>query len=674
MNPFLVESPLPHHLPDFAAVRLEHYDEAFEIGIAEQQQEIDAIATNPAEPTFANTVEALELSGAVLDRVGKVLFHLTSADTSPDLRQVEARWTPKLAAHANAIRTNAALFARLDAVHVQPDLDDEQRHVVDLIHRDFRRNGAGLDAEATARLAQITTELSELTTAFGNQLLDESNAAALHLTDEDELDGLDEGAKAAARDLAADRGVDGWLIALVLPTSQPALASLTNRDVRRRLHEAATSRGQGGCVELVPRIAALRAERAALLGHPHHAAYALEDQTAGRTDRVDELLDRLIGPALALAEQDAVELTALLREDLADSEARLQAWDWRFYAERLRVRNHDLDTGALSAYFELGQVLHDGVFAAATQLYGVTFSRRADLTGPHPDSEVYEVLDTDGTSLGLFVGDWFARPSKRGGAWMNNLVDQSGLSGYRPVVCNTTNIARPAAGEPALLTLDNVRTLFHEFGHALHGLFAASRCRRTSGTSVVRDFVEFPSQVNEMWLTDPDVVRRFARHHRTGEPLAAEIVTRLAEAESFNQGWHTTEMVAAVWLDQAWHRLGVEQAQSITDPVAFEAEALAVKGLAVDLVPPRYRTGYFNHIFAGGYAAGYYSYLWSEVLDADTVAWFEENADRPLRELGDHFRETLLSRGSIRPEMDSYRAFRGRDPEPAAMLRRRGLL
>lgn len=679
MNPFLVESSLPYHLPDFTTIAAEHFGPALEAGIAEQRDDVAAIAADPAPPTFANTVDALERSGAVLQRVTAVLSHLTSADTNDDLREIEAVWTPQLTAHRTAILTDEALFARLDHLHRNADdlgLTTEQRHLVQRLHTDFRRAGAGLTPEVAARIAEIDTELSELTTRFGNGLLDESNARALHLREESELDGLDDAQRAAARAAAADRGLDGWLLTLVLPTPQPALASLRVRDVRRRLHEAAVGRGTAtgtAGIGLAARIARLRAERAALSGHEHHAAYVTADLTAGSVERIDALLDRIIGAAVRLMESDAAELTELLRADLGDPSATLEPWDWAYYAERLRAERHDLDTDALRAYFPLEQVLQDGVFAAATELYGVTFRRRDDLVGPHPQALVFEVHDADDSGLGLFIGDYFARPSKRGGAWMNTLVDQSHLLGRRPVVCNTMNVPPPAPGEPALLTLGEVKTMFHEFGHALHGLFADSSHPRTSGTSVARDFVEFPSQVNEMWLDDPAVMARFARHYSTGEPLAAEVVTRIRDAAAFNQGWRTVEHVAAVCLDQAWHRLTVDEAAAIDDPLAFEAAALAERGLDLRLVPPRYRTGYFNHIFASGYSAGYYSYLWSEVLDADTVEWFSEQ-DRPLRELGDHFRSTLLSRGSSRPELESYREFRGRDPEPEAMLRRKGLL
>ena len=676
MNPFLTESPLPYQLPDFTAIAVEHFAPALEEGMAQQRDEVAAItaATEPA--TFADTVDALERSGAVLRRVTAVLSHLTSADTNDALREIEATWKPRLTAHRTAILTDEALFARIDQLQRTADelgLTAEQRHLVQRLHTDFRRAGAGLARDVAARVAEIDTELSELTTRFGNALLDESNARALHLTEEAELDGLDDAQRAAARAAAADRGLDGWLLTLVLPTPQPALASLRNREVRRRLHEAAVGRGIPAGGDLAVRIARLRAERARLTGYEHHAAYVAADVTAGSTDTIDALLDRVIGPAVRMVEADAVELTALLRDDLGDPEATLEPWDWAYYAERLRTQRHELDLDALRAYFPLEQVLQEGVFAAATELYGISFTRRDDLVGPHPEAMVFEVHDVDGSGLGLFVGDYFARPSKRGGAWMNNLVDQSHLLGRRPVVCNTMNVPPPAPGEPALLTLGEVKTMFHEFGHALHGLFADSSHPRTSGTSVARDFVEFPSQVNEMWLDDPTVMARFARHHRTGEPLPAEVVARIRDAATFNQGWLTTEHVAAVCLDQAWHRLTVAEAAAIDDPVAFEAEALAARGLDVRLVPPRYRTGYFNHVFAGGYSAGYYSYLWSEVLDADTVEWFGEQ-DRPLRESGDHFRRTLLSRGSSRPEMESYREFRGRDPRPEAMLRSRGLL
>jgi peptidyl-dipeptidase Dcp len=470
----------------------------------------------------------------------------------------------------------------------------------------------------------------------------------------------------AAQRAARDRGLDGHLLALVLPTGQPVLASLTDRGLRERVHAASVSRGcRGGphdTRDLVRRITALRAERAALLGHPHHASWVVEAGTAGSVEAVDALLGRMAPVAVADARAEADELSAAAGHPI-------EAWDRAFHAERVRRERSALDADALRPYFELERVLHDGVFHAATLLYGLRFAERHDLPRHHPDVRVFDVHDESG-QLGLFVLDAFARASKRGGAWMNALVEQSHLLGTRPVVLNTLNIAKPADGEPTLLALDEVRTLFHEFGHALHGLFSDVVHPTFSGTSVPRDFVEYPSQVNEMWLDHPEVLPHYARHHRTGEPLPAELAGRLAESRRSGQGSATTEYLAAALLDQALHRLAPDE--EIDDVERFEADALAAAGVAEPTAPPRYRSTYFQHVFGGGYSAGYYSYIWSEVLDADTVEWFAERGG-PTRENGERFRREVLARGGAVDPLDAYRAFRGRDPEPAPLLARRGL-
>jgi peptidyl-dipeptidase Dcp len=679
-NPFLAPSPLPFEFPDFDAIREEYFLPAFATGMAEQRAEVEAITADPGPATFENTIVALERSGAHLRRVSQVFFTLVSSCSTPGIREIEAEVAPRLAAHADAVTLDPELFARIEALFAARrdlGLDAESLRLVERRHRDAVRAGARLAPAEQERLKELNAELSSLSTEFGRRLLAGANAAAVLVEDPAQLDGLSASAVSAAARAAAERGHPGThLLTLVLPTEQPALASLTDRALRERLHRASIGRGLGGdhdTREIVLRTTALRAERARLLGHPHHASWVAEDATAGTVEAIDAMLGKLAPVAVANARAEAAELSeaACPRPacGVGHEHSPIEAWDRAFYAERVRRERFDIDTDALRPYFELERVLHDGVFHAAGRLYGLRFAERHDLPRYHPDVRVFDVFDSSG-QLGLFVADLYARDSKRGGAWMNSFVTQSHLLGTKPVVLNTLNIAKPADGEPTLLTVDNVRTLFHEFGHALHGLFSDVRYPTFSGTSVPRDFVEFPSQVNEMWLEDPEILASYARHHETGEPLPAELVERLAEARRFGEGFATTEYLAAALLDQAWHRVGPDD--EVTDVERFEADALAAAGVAEPTAPPRYRTTYFNHAFGGGYSAAYYSYIWSEVLDADTVEWFAENGGL-RRENGDAFRRELLSRGGAVDPMEAYRAFRGRDPELAPLLARRGL-
>ncbi len=677
-NPFLAPSPLPLGYPDLAAVREEHFLPAFDEGMARQLAEVAAITADPAPPTFANTIEALERSGDVLRRVSAVFFVLVSAASTDGVRAIEAQVAPRLAAHRDAITLDPALFARIEAVLAAgEDLDPESRRLLERYHRDAVRAGARLAPAEQERLREINAELSALSTAFGARLLAAANAGAVHVTDPARLDGLPPDAVSAAAAAAAARGLSGHLLTLVLPTEQPALAALTDGDLRRELHTASTTRGMGGehdTRDLVRRTARLRAERARLLGHPHHASWVAEDTTAGRVEAIDALLGRLAPAAAANAEAEAAAL--------GNGEP-VPPWDRAFLAERARRERHAVDAAALRPYLELERVLRDGVFLAAHRLYGLTFTERHDLPVHHPDVRVFDVADSGG-ALGLYVADLYAHDSKRGGAWMTSFVTQSHLLGTRPVVLNVLNVPKPADGEPTLLTLDLVRTLFHEFGHALHGLFSDVRYPTFAGTAVPRDFVEFPSQVNEMWLEDPQVLASYARHHVTGEPLPAEALARVAAARRFGQGFATTEYLAAALLDQAWHRLAPDAPADVDDAaddpaddpaddvVAFEAAALAAAGVDVPSAPPRYRSTYFQHVFSGAYAAAYYAYIWSEVLDADTVEWFGEHGGL-RRENGERFRRELLARGGAVDPMEAYRAFRGRDARVEPLLARRGL-
>ena len=663
-NPFFEPSSLPYGYPDFAAIREEHFLPAFAEGMAQQRAEVYAITGDAAEPTFENTIVVLERSGAVLRRVSAVFFTLVSSCSTEGIRGIEAQVAPLLAEHADTITLDPALFARIEAIDAG-DLDAESGRLLERYHRDAVRAGARLGPVEQDRLREINAELSSLATEFGTRLLAGANAAAVPVSDPAELDGLAPDAISAAANAARSRGLDGHLLTLVLPTGQPALAALTDRALRERLHTASVTRGLGGghdTRETLLRLVALRAERARLLGHPHHAAWVVEDATAGSVEAVDAMLGKLAPVAAANARTEGAELSAAAGYEIA-------AWDRAFHAERVRRERFAIDATALRPYFELERVLSEGVFFAAGRLYGLRFVERHDLPLYHPEVRVFDVFDENG-QLGLFVADLYARDAKRGGAWMNSFVSQSRLLDTRPVVLNTLNIPKPADGEPTLLTIDSVRTLFHEFGHALHGLFSDVRYPTFAGTAVPRDFVEYPSQVNEMWLEDPEVLASYARHHETGEQLPAELVAKLADARRFGEGFATTEYLAAALLDQAWHRLDAEEV--VSDVEAFEAAALAAAGVDVPSVPPRYRSTYFNHVFGGGYSAAYYSYIWSEVLDADTVEWFAEQGGL-RREVGERFRRELLAVGGAADPMQAYRAFRGRDPDVTPLLVRRAL-
>nr|WP_223186189.1 M3 family metallopeptidase [Streptomyces sp. CBMA29] len=659
---------MPYELPPFADIRDEHYLPAFEQGLAEHLAEVEAVAADPEPATFENTLVALERSGALLARVRAAFFNQASAHITPAVRETESRISPLLAAHSDAVRLNPGLYARITSLYDTRDslgLDAESLRLLERYRTAFQRSCAELDADGQRRLRELNAEIAAASTAFGQNIVAASKAAALVLDDPAQLSGLSAGAIAAAAENGTALGHDGsYVLSLRNFSNQLELGSLDDRDVRRRLLTASLNRAQDTNGPLAVTIATLRAERAALLGYPSHAAYVVADRTAGSPQAVTDLLDRLVPLALANAEREAAALAEL-------AGGPVEAWDWSYYAEKVRKERYDIDESALRPYFALDKVLRDGVFHAAHEVYGITVTERPDLVGYHPDVRVFEVFDADGSPLGLFLGDFFARESKRGGAWMNSLVSQSELLGKRPVVVNNHNIAKPAAGEPALLTFSQVDTLFHEFGHALHGLFSAVRYPYFSGTSVPSDFVEYPSQVNEMWSLWPSVLERYAVHHETGEPMPADVVQRMRDAARFGQGFTTVEYLAATLLDWAWHTLPAGADPG--DALAFEAAALKAAGLALPAIPPRYRTTYFQHIFASQYSAGYYSYIWSEVLDADTVTWFEDNGGL-RRANGDTFRRALLSRGGSVDPMAAFAAFRGRPPRTEPLLERRGLL
>jgi peptidyl-dipeptidase Dcp len=674
-NPFVDPSPLTAGLPPFARIRPEHYEPAFTRGMAEQLVAVAHIVQNEEAATFENTVEALELSSPVLARVAGAFFTISAADGTDFFRDLEAVIAPRLAAHEDAIRLNSRLFARIQAVwQGREQLDPEQRYLTERYHIEFVLAGAGLDEGRKDELRGLNERLATLTTRFDANLVADTNSLAVHLVDEEDLAGLSEDQISAAQQAAAGRGLPGWLLTLGLPTSQPLLAPLHRRGVRARLLAASLSRGGHGGEHdnrgLILEIVRLRARRARLLGFPNHAAAVLADETAKTPEAVSELLDRLVPRAVRNAGAEARALEERLHADGVDGP--LTAADWTYYAEQERAARFDVDHPSLRPYLEAESVLRDGVFLAANRLYGLTFTERRDLVGYSPDVRVFEVRD-DEAVLGLYLLDLYTRDTKRGGAWMNSLMDRAALLDQdQAVVVNNLNVPKPAPGRPTLLTLDTTETLFHEFGHALHGLFGAVRYPKLAGTNVPRDFVEFPSQVNEMAVLWPEILAAYARHVDTGAPMPPEVADRLRAARRFGEGYATTEYLAAAVLDQAWHRLSVEQADAVTDVAEFERAALTAAGFDAVPVPPRYSSTYFAHVFAGGYSAAYYAYIWSEVLDADTVAWFEENGGL-TRENGDRFRRIVLAIGGSRDPLEAYREFRGRDAAIGPLLERRGL-
>lgn len=674
-NPFALRSTLPYELPDFNRISIEHYLPAFYEGCRLHLLEIDAIVAQ-SEVTFENTIVSLERAGQVLNRMLMVFYNKSSSDTSDELDAIEAEIAPKLAAHSDSIQLNPALFARVDELHKKRGelaLDAESDWLLDRYHRDFIHAGAHLSEADRETLKGYNERLSVLQTQFDQRQHNDVNELAVIVDDLAELDGLSETQIATAAAAAAARGLEGkWVIPMVNFTGHPLLSSLTNRNLRERIMKNALAKGGRGnefdVSDVVLEFVELRAKRAQLFGFKSHAEYIISNQTAGTPENVHGMLRRIAPAAIRNARLEAADIQAAI--DAEGGKFTLESWDWDLYTERVRLEKYNVDTEKFKPYFELERVLKDGVFFAATKLFGITFTPRPDLVAYHPDARVFEVHNEDGTELALFIFDAYARESKRGGAWMNNLVDQSFLMGQKPVVVNNLNIPKPPAGEPTLLTFDETNTLFHEFGHALHGMLSSVTYPRFSGTSTPRDFVEFPSQVNEMWMLWPEVVENYAKHHITGEALPQEWIDNLKATDTFNQGHATTSYLAAAILDLAWHEL--TPGAGVSDVFSFEARAIADYGLDFGPVPTRYRTTYFSHIFAGGYSAGYYGYIWSEVLDADTVEWFKNNGGL-TRSNGDHFRNTLLSRGGSKDAMQLFRDFRGQDASIEPLLNRRGL-
>src|SRR5215469_12401311 len=675
-NPFAAESVLSYQYPPFDKIKDEHFVPAIEAGMREQLKEIEPIANSSDKPTFDNTIVALERTGRLLDRAQRTFSNLNACDTNPTRQKIDKETAPKLAAHRDEIFLNPKLFARVQVLYDQRDklgLDPESAYLLERYYKDFVRAGAKLSDADKEKLKKINAELATLQTQFEQNVLKERNTSSVIVDRKEEVAGLTKdqlaGVIAAAK---AEHKEGKFVIQLQNTTGQPLLGSLQDRPLRERIMQASLSRNSKGgefdTRDIVLRTAQLRAEKAKLLGYANWAAYQLEDQTAHDVATVNKLLADLAPPAAENAKREAADMQKIVDEEKGGFQ--IAACDWDFYSEKVRKAKYAFDESELRPYYELNHVIIDGVFYAAGKLYGLTFKERHDLPVYQPDVRVFEVYDRDGKPLAIFIGDYYARPSKQGGAWMNAYVQQSDLFGTKPVVANHLNIPKPPPGEPTLLTQDEVRTAFHEFGHALHGMFSKVKYPRFSGTSVPRDFVEYPSQVNEMWATWPEVLGNYAKHYKTGEPIPQVLLDKVKAAEKFDQGFKTTEYLSASLLDQAWHQLNPSDIPK--DAVAFEAEALHKAGVDFPPVPPRYRSFYFSHSLAGGYSAGYYSYIWSEVLDADTVEWFKQHGGLK-RENGDRFRAMLLSRGGSADALGLFKNFVGRDPYIEPLLKRRGL-
>ena len=677
INPFFEKSGLYMSYPPFDLIKNEHYMPAFSKGMSNHIKEIELIINNNEEPTFKNTIVAMEMSGQLLDRVATVFYALTSANTNEQMEKIRAEIAPKLSSHSDKILLNAKLFKRVESIYKKRgsiDLDAESIRLIEKYYKDFVRSGSKLSKEQKERLKSINSEISVLQTRFSQNVLKEVNASAVIIDSKLDLDGLSDAAIQSAANEAKTRDLEGkYVLALKNTSGQPSLSSLTNRLIRQKIHKASLSRGsRGGDFdnrEVLVEVIKLRAEKARLMGYENHAAYTLETQTAQNPQNVNNRLSSLSPKALANAKKEATDLQKMIENE--GSKFKLASWDWDFYAEKVRAKRYNFDASQLKPYFEMDNVLQKGVFYSATKLFGITFNERFDLPVYHEDVRVFEVFNEEGNVLGLFLFDGYARSTKRGGAWMNAYVSQSRLKNNLPIVANHQNVVKPPNGEPALMSFDEVITMFHEFGHALHGMFSNVNYPYFSGTSVPRDFVEYPSQVNEMWAVWPSILQNYAVHYETGESMPKELLEKVLSAQKFNQGFSTTEYLASSILDQALHQLQEEDVPNADDLLEFEKNTLIKAGISFDAIPPRYRSTYFSHII-GGYSAGYYSYIWSEVLDADTVEWFKLNGGLK-RKNGDHFRETLLSKGGSKNAIELFIDFKGSEPNIQPLLDRKGL-
>lgn len=674
-NPFFKKSTLPFEAPNFAEIKDDHFLPAFEEGMKQHMAEIEAIANNPEPATFENTFVAMEKSGELLNRVSRVFYNLSGTDSNEQRRQIQSELAPKMAAHSDNINLNPALFARIESVYNARNdlgLDAESLRLVEVYYERFVRSGAKLNDEQKTAIRALNEEHSKLTNQFSQNLLAETRNIAVVVDTAEELDGLSPAQITSAANAAKERGLEGkYLLSITNTTRQPILTSLNNREVRQRVWEASANRAQSGefnNTEIVSRLAQLRAERAKLLGYENWAAYTLENNMAQNPKAVFDMLGSMV-PAVVentLKEQEAIQ--AMIREKGGDFE--VQPWDWEYYAEFVRQAKYDLDENEVKKYFEFNRVLKDGAFYYLNRFYGVRFEPRPDLPVYHPDVEVYEVFDADGTSIALFYADYFAREGKRGGAWMSSFVGQSHLTGQKPVVVNVMNIPKAPDGEPTLISYDHTTTIFHELGHGVHGMFSSVKYPSLAMTAVSRDFVEFPSTFEEDWAQHPEILANYAKHYQTGEPIPADLLDKVMRSRSFNQGFDTLEYISAALLDMEWHTLGADA--PLQNPQEFEAAALKKHGVDLKAVPPRYKSNFFSHSMGGGYSAGYYAYMWSEILAADAFAHVQKNGGL-TRENGDHYRKNILSVGNSRPTMESYKAFRGQEPTTDALLIRRGL-
>jgi peptidyl-dipeptidase Dcp len=676
-NPFFEESKLYMGFPQFDLIKNEHYMPAFSKGMSEHLNQINIIIDNDQKPTFENTIVALELAGQLLDRVATVFFALSSANTNDEMEEIRADIAPMLSAHSDKILLNNMLLKKIKELYNNRNtlkLDDESVLLIEKYYTDFIRSGSQLSTQEKEKLKSINSEISILQTSFSQNILKEVNASAVAFDNREELDGLSETAIESAASEAKSRGLDGkYVIALKNTSGQPSLSSLKNRSTRQKIHMASLSRGsKGGDFdnrEILVKVLKLRAEKAHLMKYDNHAAYILESQTARNPQNVNNRLSSLSPKALANAKKEASDLQKMIDADGGDF--KLASWDWDYYTEKVRTKRYNFDANQLRPYLEMNNVLQNGVFYAATKLFGITFKERFDLPVYHKDVRVFEVFNEDGSTLALFLFDGFARSTKRGGAWMNAYVSQSKLKGKLAVVANHQNVVKPPDGEPALMSFEEVITMFHEFGHALHGMFSNVNYPYFAGTSVPRDFVEYPSQVNEMWAVWPSVLKNYAVHYESGEAMPKELLDKFLSAQKFNQGFSTTEYLASSILDQALHQLEPGNIPDAENLMKFEKNTLTNAGIAFDAIPPRYRSAYFSHII-GGYSAGYYSYIWSEVLDADSVEWFKINGGLK-RENGDHFRTTLLSKGGSKDAIELFIDFKGSEPSIQPLLNRKGL-
>ena len=674
-NPFYAPSKLPFQAPPFDKIKDEDYQPAIEAGMVEQRKEIQAIADNPAAPTFENTFVAMEKTGLLLSRSAATFFAVVSANTNPTLQKVRQVEAPKLAAHQDAIYLDPKLFQRVATVYKERHslkLNPEQLRLVERTYEEFVHAGANLSEADKTELKKLNEELATLSNTFSNKLLAATKDAAFVTTDKTALSGLSDAEINAAAEAAKGRKVEGYVLPLQNTTQQPDLVTMTNRSTRQGIFENSWGRAEKGDAndtrETIARIAQLRAQKGKLLGFPSFAAWKIEDQMAKTPEAALKFMDDLVPAATGRAATEAQDIQALI--DKQNGGFKVQPWDWEFYSEQVRKAKYDLDEEQVKPYFEMNNVLENGVFYAATQLYGITFKERKDLPVYAQGMRVFEVSNADGSPLALFYCDYFKRDNKQGGAWMTNYVDQTKLLGTKPVVVNVANFAQPAAGEPALLTSDDVRTMFHEFGHALHGMFSNTTYPSLSGTSTARDFVEFPSQFNEHWATYPTVFQHYAKHYKTGAPMPADLVEKIKKADTFNKGYDTTELLAAAQLDMKWHTLPA--GAPLQKPDVFEKGSLEQIHLWVSYVPPRYRSSYFAHIWGSGYAAGYYAYLWTQMLADDAYQWFDENG-KLTRANGDRFRNMVLSRGNTEDLETLYEAWRGKKPTVGPMLKYRGL-